>query len=108
LKDIAQKKILSGEANKRGLLQAPPTELNDLLLPEGLEHIPDIMAVGTQESFPERTEWEVGIQETVGPSHVLLHSAVLGTLHLAVYVRRDLIWFCSGRATLSLIYAKLV
>lgn len=85
--------IFVGTWNMNG--QAPPSELNDLLLPEELEHVPDIMVFGTQESFPERFEWEVGIQETIGPSHVLLHSAALGTLHLALYVRRDLIWFCS-------------
>ncbi|XP_054282775.1 inositol polyphosphate 5-phosphatase E isoform X2 [Macrosteles quadrilineatus] len=75
--------------------QAPPTELNCLVLPEGLDHLPDILAVGTQESYPERFQWEVGVQETLGPSHVLFHSANLGTLHLAVYLRRDLLWFCS-------------
>ncbi|KAK3928558.1 Inositol polyphosphate 5-phosphatase E [Frankliniella fusca] len=85
--------IFVGTWNMNG--QAPPSELNDLLLPEELEHVPDIMVFGTQESYPERFEWEVGIQETIGPSHVLLHSAALGTLHLALYVRRDLIWFCS-------------
>ncbi|XP_034247568.1 inositol polyphosphate 5-phosphatase E [Thrips palmi] len=85
--------IFVGTWNMNG--QAPPAELNDLLLPEELEHVPDIMVFGTQESFPERFEWEVGIQETIGPSHVLLHSSALGTLHLALYVRRDLIWFCS-------------
>ena len=26
---------------------------------------------------------------------MLYHSAVLGTLHLAIFLRRDLIWFCS-------------
>jgi phosphatidylinositol-bisphosphatase len=25
----------------------------------------------------------------------LFHSAVLGTLHLCIMMRRDLIWFCS-------------
>ncbi|XP_026294054.1 inositol polyphosphate 5-phosphatase E isoform X2 [Frankliniella occidentalis] len=85
--------IFVGTWNMNG--QAPPSELNDLLLPEELEHVPDFMVFGTQESYPERFEWEVGIQETIGPSHVLLHSAALGTLHLALYVRRDLIWFCS-------------
>ncbi len=51
--------------------------------------------VGTQESFPERSEWEVRLQDTLGPSHVLFHSASMGTLHQAVFVRRDLIWYCS-------------
>jgi len=75
--------------------QAPPTGLNPLLLPEGLENVPDIVAVGTQESYPERFQWEITLQETLGPSHVLFHSAAFGTIHLAIYLRRDLIWFCS-------------
>lgn len=79
------------------LLKAPPEELNDFMLPSTLEHVPDVVTVGTQESFSERFEWEVSIQETLGPSHLLLHSAVLGTLHLAVFIRRDLLWFCSGK-----------
>lgn len=61
----------------------------------GLEHIPDILAFGTQESCSERFEWEVSLQETLGPSHVLFHSNSLGTLHLAIFLRRDLIWYCS-------------
>ena len=34
------------------------------------------------------------MQATLGPSHVLLHSASTGVLHLCLFVRRDLIWFC--------------
>ncbi|XP_059477647.1 inositol polyphosphate 5-phosphatase E [Neocloeon triangulifer] len=75
--------------------QQPPKDLNDLFLPAELEHVPDIMVVGTQESFPEKNEWEVQIQETLGPSHVLFHSAVFGVLHICIFMRRDLIWFCS-------------
>ncbi|PSN30511.1 hypothetical protein C0J52_17662 [Blattella germanica] len=39
--------------------------------------------------------WNMNGQETVGPSHLLLHSATLGTLHLAIFIRRDLLWYCS-------------
>ncbi|XP_046403699.1 uncharacterized protein LOC124169212 isoform X2 [Ischnura elegans] len=85
--------IFIGTWNMNG--QAPPKGLNDFLLPEVLENVPDIVTIGTQESYPERFEWEVSLQETIGPSHVLLHSHSLGTLHLAVFVRRDLLWFCS-------------
>lgn len=69
--------------------------MNDFVLPSGIDHIPDLVAIGTQESCSERFEWEVSLQETLGPTHILLHSASLGTLHLAVFIRRDLIWFCS-------------
>ncbi|CAH0383897.1 unnamed protein product [Bemisia tabaci] len=86
-------KIYIGTWNMNG--QAPPSELNEMFLPDFITYLPDIVVVGTQESYPERFEWEVGVQETIGPSHVLLHSTALGTLHLAVYIRRELIWFVS-------------
>lgn len=37
------------------------------------------------------------LQETLGPHYVMLHSAAHGALHVSVLIRRDLIWFCSGR-----------
>ena len=74
------------------------------MLPEGLDHLPDILSIGTQESYPERFQWEVSVQETLGPSHVLFHSAALGTLHLAIYMRRDLLWFCSGKHFVYVLY----
>lgn len=88
-----QVKIFVGTWNMNG--QNPPTQLNDLVFPNRLEHVPDIIALGTQESCSERFEWEVLLQETIGPSHILFHSASLGTLHLAIFLRRDLIWYCS-------------
>ncbi|TMW43481.1 hypothetical protein DOY81_011437, partial [Sarcophaga bullata] len=41
--------------------------MNDFVLPANVEHVPDIVAIGTQESSPDRFEWEVTIQETLGP-----------------------------------------
>uniref|UniRef100_A0A0A9YTE5 phosphoinositide 5-phosphatase n=2 Tax=Lygus hesperus TaxID=30085 RepID=A0A0A9YTE5_LYGHE len=75
--------------------QAPPQGLNPLLLPEGITHVPDIVVVGTQESYPEKGQWEITLQETLGPSHVLFQSSTFGTLHLVIFIRRDLIWFVS-------------
>uniref|UniRef100_A0A1B0AR19 phosphoinositide 5-phosphatase n=1 Tax=Glossina palpalis gambiensis TaxID=67801 RepID=A0A1B0AR19_9MUSC len=86
--------IFVGTWNMNG--QSPPKQMNDFVLPASVEHVPDIAAIGTQESSPDRFEWEVTIQETLGPSHVLFHSTTLGTLHLAIYMRRDLIWYCSA------------
>ncbi|KAG5316298.1 INP5E phosphatase, partial [Acromyrmex insinuator] len=86
-------KIFIGTWNMNG--QTPPKELNDFMLPSDIETVPDLLAIGTQESCSERHEWEAALQETVGPSHVLLTSSNLGTLHLALFIRRDLIWFCS-------------
>lgn len=72
-----------------------PENLDDLLLPEDCEYMQDIYVIGSQESCPDIPEWEIRLQETLGPTHVLLHSASHGVLHCAIYVRRDLIWFCS-------------
>ncbi|XP_030385213.1 inositol polyphosphate 5-phosphatase E [Scaptodrosophila lebanonensis] len=83
-----------GSWNMNG--HSPPKQMNDFVLPANITHVPDIVAIGTQESSPDRFEWEATLQETLGPSHVLFHSTVLGTLHLAVYMRRDLIWYCSA------------
>ncbi|XP_071564424.1 inositol polyphosphate 5-phosphatase E isoform X2 [Temnothorax nylanderi] len=86
-------KIFIGTWNMNG--QNPPKELNDFMLPCDIETVPDLLVIGTQESCSERNEWEAALQETLGPSHVLLTSSNLGTLHLALFIRRDLIWFCS-------------
>ena len=67
-----------------------------------MEHVPDLVVIGTQEACSDKFEWEVTLQETLGPSHVLFHSASLGTLHLAVFMRRDLIWYCSEPEDASL------
>lgn len=76
-----------------------PMNLQDLLLPSRLNYMPDIYAVGIQEAFSSQgdylKEWEIELQTTLGPSHVLLHSCSLGVLHLSLFIRRDLIWFCS-------------
>ncbi|KAL3272808.1 hypothetical protein HHI36_014268 [Cryptolaemus montrouzieri] len=85
--------IFVGTWNMNG--QSPPKELNDFLLPIDVEHVPDILVVGTQESCSEKFEWEVTLQETLGPTHILYHSNSLGTLHVSVFLRRDLIWYIS-------------
>lgn len=92
--------IFVGSWNMNG--QNIPKQMNDFLLPNSLEHVPDLVVVGTQEACSDKFEWEVTLQETLGPSHVLFHSASLGTLHLAVFMRRDLIWYCSEPEDASL------
>ena len=86
-------RIFVGSWNMNG--QMPPPFLADFLLPLNIEYVPDVLVIGTQESLPDKNEWDVRLQETLGPSHVMFHSASLGTLHLSVFLRRDLIWFCS-------------
>lgn len=72
-----------------------PCNLDDFLLPNDVIYLPDIYAISTQESLVDKREWEVKIQTTIGPSHVLFHSAVIGVLYLMIFMRRDLVWFCS-------------
>ena len=86
-------RIFVGTWNMNG--QVPPRHLSEFLLPHDLKYVPDLLVVGTQETFPEKAEWEVRLQDTLGPSHVLFHSASLGTLNLSIFLRRDLIWYCS-------------
>lgn len=74
----------------------PPKELDDLLLPESMKYVPDVYAIALQEAVhSELKELETRMQTTIGPSHVLLHSVIHGVLCLAVFVRRDIIWFFS-------------
>ncbi|KAM3610830.1 uncharacterized protein V6R79_009317 [Siganus canaliculatus] len=72
-----------------------PTNLDDLLLPTDSEFAQDLYVVGVQEGCPDRREWEIRLQETLGPYYVMLYAASHGVLYLTVFVRRDLIWFCS-------------
>lgn len=72
-----------------------PLNLDDLLLPTDSEFAQDFYVIGVQEGCPDRKEWETRLQETLGPYYVLLYSASHGVLYLSVFVRRDLIWFCS-------------
>ena len=74
----------------------PPSELDDLLLPESMKYVPDIYAIGLEEAdHSELEELETRMQTTIGPSHVLLHSVIHGVLCLTIFVRRDIIWFFS-------------
>ncbi|XP_046558311.1 LOW QUALITY PROTEIN: phosphatidylinositol polyphosphate 5-phosphatase type IV-like [Haliotis rubra] len=73
-----------------------PDNINDFLLPQTSMYVQDIYCVCTQENGLNKRDWEVKIQETLGPSHVMYHSASHGSLHLAIFIRRDLIWFCSA------------
>lgn len=72
-----------------------PFYLDDFLIPDATDFLQDIYVIGLQESTSMRKEWEVRLQETLGPSHVLMHSCSFGLLHLAVFIRRELVWFCS-------------
>lgn len=53
-------RVFVGTWNMNG--NTPPRHLADFLLPAHLDYVPDVLVVGTQECFPERTEWEVRLQ----------------------------------------------
>ncbi|KAM8885746.1 phosphatidylinositol polyphosphate 5-phosphatase type IV isoform 1-T2 [Spinachia spinachia] len=72
-----------------------PANLDDLLLPPDSEFAQDFYVIGVQEGCPDKREWETRLQETLGPYYVMLYAASHGVLYLTVFVRRDLIWFCS-------------
>ncbi|OCT67032.1 phosphatidylinositol polyphosphate 5-phosphatase type IV isoform X1 [Xenopus laevis] len=72
-----------------------PESLDDFLLPSDDDFAQDVYVIGVQEGCPDRREWEIRLQETLGPHYVLLHSSGHGVLYLSVFIRRDLIWFCS-------------
>ncbi|KAL2079643.1 hypothetical protein ACEWY4_025387 [Coilia grayii] len=72
-----------------------PNNLDDLLLPTDTEFAQDFYVIGIQEGCPDRREWEIRLQETLGPYYVMLYAAAHGVLYLTVFARRDLIWFCS-------------
>ncbi|KAJ8377622.1 hypothetical protein AAFF_G00255310 [Aldrovandia affinis] len=72
-----------------------PANLDDLLLPMDAEIAQDLYIIGVQEGCADRREWEVRLQETLGPYYVMLYAAAHGVLYLSIFIRRDLIWFCS-------------
>ncbi|XP_067931097.1 phosphatidylinositol polyphosphate 5-phosphatase type IV-like [Watersipora subatra] len=72
-----------------------PKKIEDFLLPRSLEFVPDVLVISSQENSLDRKEWEILLQETIGPNHVIYHSAQHGTLHITVCMKRELIWFCS-------------
>ncbi|XP_037093497.1 inositol polyphosphate 5-phosphatase E-like [Pollicipes pollicipes] len=88
-----QVNVLVGTWNMNA--KEPPACLDDLVLPDSLAFVPDLVVLGTQESHADHRGLLVRLQSTLGPSHVLFHSASLGTLHICIFIRRDLVWYCS-------------
>src|SRR5579871_3111651 len=91
--------------------QAQPKErmlddMCDILLPTFIDYVSDLIIVCTQEmsaaknkyrlnkssviyrfSFLYRNDWEILLQEVIGPTHVLFHSIHFGTLSLCIFLR---------------------
>ncbi|CAF1369554.1 unnamed protein product [Adineta steineri] len=72
-------------------------DMSDILLPTCIDYVSDLIIICTQEVSVTKKglDWEVLLQEVIGPKHVLFHSIHFGTLSLCIFLRRDLIWFCS-------------
>uniref|UniRef100_A0A6I8RV86 Inositol polyphosphate-related phosphatase domain-containing protein n=1 Tax=Xenopus tropicalis TaxID=8364 RepID=A0A6I8RV86_XENTR len=72
-----------------------PDRLDDFLFPSGAEAAQDLYVIGTQEGCPNRRQFENRLQRTLGHGYVLLHSAAHGVLYMSLFMRRDLVRFCS-------------
>uniref|UniRef100_H2Z524 Inositol polyphosphate-related phosphatase domain-containing protein n=1 Tax=Ciona savignyi TaxID=51511 RepID=H2Z524_CIOSA len=69
-----------------------PENIDEFLLPDHEDYLQDMYVIGVQEAPQDQKAWEIKLQETLGPNHVLAHSVSHGVLHLALFIRRDLIW----------------
>ncbi|KAL5250458.1 hypothetical protein ACHWQZ_G016251 [Mnemiopsis leidyi] len=69
-----------------------PLLVEEFLMPPECEYLQDMYVIGTQECTPHKREWEVTVQATLGPTHVLVRSESLGDIHLIIMVRREMIW----------------
>ncbi|XP_066433998.1 phosphatidylinositol polyphosphate 5-phosphatase type IV-like [Eleutherodactylus coqui] len=72
-----------------------PNNVEDLLFPSDDDYGKDVYVIGIQEGYPNRQEWELKLQQTLGPHYVMHHSSGHGVLYLTIFIRRELIWFCS-------------
>jgi len=74
-----------------------PNKIGDFILPSTYG-VSDVYVIGIQEAPSDIKNWEIRLQETLGPSHALAHSSSHGVLHISIFVKRDLIWYCSDFA----------
>ncbi|KAL1285023.1 Phosphatidylinositol polyphosphate 5-phosphatase type IV [Trichinella pseudospiralis] len=80
-------------------------ELKDWLMPTAMEHAADLYAVGIQEasancSSKEFRMWEKSLQKCLSTcKQVLVRSVWMGVQHLALFIRRELVWFISESNT---------
>ena len=57
----------------------------------------DVHVIGIQECWPDVETWELVLQTALGNGYALFHSLSFGTLHLSIFIRRDLLWFTTGK-----------
>ncbi|CAF0870003.1 unnamed protein product [Brachionus calyciflorus] len=87
-------KILVATWNMGGV-KKPPNNLDQLVLPDVIQNVPDILIFGVQEFALNQKVWEISLQEQIGPTHVKLSSYYHGSIGITIFVKRELIWFCS-------------
>jgi len=62
-----------------------------------------IHVVGIQECWPDANALELDLQIVLCPKFALFHSVSFGTLHLSIWIRRDLLWFTTGELAIILL-----
>jgi len=62
----------------------------------------DVHVVCIQECWPDADAWELALQSVLGIGFGLFESLAFGTLHISVFIRRDLLWFTTGKWEFSL------
>ncbi|GAU92637.1 hypothetical protein RvY_04690 [Ramazzottius varieornatus] len=100
-------RIFVGTWNVNG--QSTFGSLRDFIIPLNTEasELCDLYAVGVQEGVPEFRSWDVTLQKTIGLTHVLYASETVGTIHISIFLRRELIWFCT-KPVISRYHLRLI
>jgi inositol polyphosphate 5-phosphatase INPP5E len=88
-------KVLIATWNMGGVKKYPDN-LDELIIPEMIQTLPEIFVIGVQEFDLNRKDWEIKLQEQIGPSHVKLSSYYAGSIGINLFIKRELIWFTSG------------
>ncbi|CAL8102004.1 unnamed protein product [Orchesella dallaii] len=61
----------------------------------------DVHVVAIQECWPDADALELQMQMCLCPQFALFHSVSFGTLHLSIFLRRDLLWFTTESVEIS-------
>ena len=100
-------KYLSG---RKAIIQVTTWNMGSLPLPkeyqlrrlffhdedESLKKV-DIHIISIQECWPDSEAWEMALQGCLGPELALFDSLAFGTLHISIFMKRDLLWFTTGK-----------
>uniref|UniRef100_A0A5S6QNK1 IPPc domain-containing protein n=1 Tax=Trichuris muris TaxID=70415 RepID=A0A5S6QNK1_TRIMR len=81
--------------------------IQEILFPEHVVHTADLYAIALQEAAPECSAkefrvWEKRLQCCLSHcKQVLIRSVWMGVQHLALFIRRELVWFVSDSKTFA-------